>query len=74
MISVSNTITPSSSYRTGGLVTHVRLLKKLAVVTAAGLLAIGLGAATASSASAAGSAEKIYDITPSGEISSNPLQ
>ncbi|MFG3441688.1 hypothetical protein ACGF0J_30980 [Nonomuraea sp. NPDC047897] len=48
--------------------THVRLLKKLAAVAAAGLLALGLGAATASSASAA---DKIYDVTPSGEISSN---
>lgn len=74
MISVANTIAPASSYRTGGLVTHIRLLKKLAVVAAAGLLALGLGAATASSASAAGPPEKIYDVTPSGEISSAPLQ
>ncbi|MFB4276310.1 MULTISPECIES: hypothetical protein [unclassified Nonomuraea] len=47
--------------------THVRLLKKLAVVAAAGLIALGLGAATASSASAA---EKISRTNPSGEISS----
>ncbi|MFI7450905.1 hypothetical protein ACIBQX_25645 [Nonomuraea sp. NPDC049714] len=43
---------------------HVRLLKKLAVVAVAGLLTLGVGAATASSASAGG---------PSGEIS-NSLQ
>jgi hypothetical protein len=45
---------------------HVRLLKKLAGVSVAGLLALGLGAATASSASAA---EIIPDTNPSGEIS-----
>jgi hypothetical protein len=66
VISVSDGITPASSYRTGGLVAHVRLLKRLAVVAAAGFLALGLGAATASSASAA---EIIDDINPSGEIS-----
>ncbi|GAA3720293.1 hypothetical protein GCM10022224_102840 [Nonomuraea antimicrobica] len=52
--------------------THVRLLKKLAVVAAAGFLALGLGAATAASAFAAGPTEIIDDITPSGEISGNP--
>ncbi|MEV4168038.1 hypothetical protein [Nonomuraea sp. NPDC049709] len=46
--------------------THVRLLRKLAVVAATGLIALGLGAALASSASAA---EKIYGTHPSGEIS-----
>ncbi|WP_153265570.1 hypothetical protein [Nonomuraea phyllanthi] len=49
--------------------THVRLLKKLAVVAVAGLLTLGIGAATAFSASAAGPSEKIYDVRPSGEIS-----
>ncbi|MGR6913515.1 hypothetical protein ACU635_04610 [[Actinomadura] parvosata] len=49
--------------------THVRLLRKIAVVTAAGLLALGLGVLTASAASAAGPVEEMDDITPSGEIS-----
>jgi hypothetical protein len=46
-------------------VTHVRLLKKLAVVAAAGFLALGLGAAAASSAFAA---EKIGQPTPFADI------
>ncbi|NJP91520.1 hypothetical protein HCN51_19000 [Nonomuraea sp. FMUSA5-5] len=52
--------------------THVRLLRKIAVVTAAGLLALGLGALTASSASAAGSTGKINDVTPSFQIQGGP--
>lgn len=56
--------------------THVRLLKKLAVVAAAGLLALGLGAATASSAFAAAFPDipdvGISHTTPSGEISTDP--
>ncbi|MEV0615592.1 hypothetical protein AB0I81_19920 [Nonomuraea sp. NPDC050404] len=43
-----------------------RLLKKLAVVAVAGLIALGIGAAAASSASAA---DKIWWPDPSGEIS-----
>ncbi|MEO3890571.1 hypothetical protein [Nonomuraea sp. B5E05] len=62
MISASNTITPGA-HRVGGLAKHARLLKKLAVVAATGLLALGIGVATASSASAGG---------PSGEISASP--
>ncbi|MGW4793208.1 hypothetical protein [Nonomuraea sp. MG754425] len=54
--------------------TRVRLLRKFAVMATAGLLALGFGAATASSAYAAGTPEKIYDVTPSGEISTNPLR
>ncbi|NUP00367.1 MAG: hypothetical protein HOW71_00615 [Nonomuraea sp.] len=46
--------------------THVRLLKKLAVVAMAGLVTLGLGAA---SASAATTTEKIFNTRPSGEIS-----
>lgn len=79
MISVANAITPASSYRTGGSVTHVRPLKKLAVVVATGLFALSLGAATASSASAAEiildpdpSGKVILNPTPSGEISDHP--
>ncbi|MEV0389950.1 hypothetical protein [Nonomuraea sp. NPDC050643] len=49
--------------------THVRLLRKLAVVAAAGLFALGLAAGAASSASAA---EKIWNPDPSGEISTDP--
>ncbi|TDD17721.1 hypothetical protein [Nonomuraea diastatica] len=58
-----NIITAAASHRVGELMKHVRQLKKLAVVAAAGLLALGLGAATASSASAGG---------PSGEIATSP--
>lgn len=52
---------------TGGLVKPVRLLKKLAAVAAAGLLALGIVAGTASAASA-GSGE-ISSADGSGEIS-----
>jgi hypothetical protein len=72
VISVSTIVAPASSKRTGGLVAHAGLLKKVAVVTATALLALGLGAATATSASAAIAPEKIWNPTPSGEISTKP--
>ncbi|UBU13395.1 hypothetical protein [Nonomuraea gerenzanensis] len=51
------------------------LLKKIAIVLAAGLIALGLGAATASAASAASAASVAGDIGlpgGSGEISDHP--
>lgn len=73
-ISASHTITSRIAYRTGGFVTHAKLLHKLAVVAAAGLFALGLGAATATSASAAGPVIDIDNPTPYGDISDGPPQ
>ncbi|MBB6556974.1 hypothetical protein [Nonomuraea rubra] len=54
--------------------THAKLLQKLAVVAAAGIFALGLGAATATSASAAGPVIDIDNPTPYGDISDGPPQ
>ncbi|WP_326632923.1 hypothetical protein OIE67_47305 [Nonomuraea fuscirosea] len=51
---------------------NTRLLKRLALVAAAGLIGIGIGAAAASSAWAVDPDTKLQWPKPSGEISDSP--